>query len=286
MSIEPSSTAYTYNHLDFAFFDIDQEQSDMDLSFAKDNQTYISVRGVSLTNQEQSDMGSLFAKDNQTCVSVRGVSLINQKQPDMDLSFAKVNQTCVSVEGISITNQEPYYIYNIGGWLLYVYLKSTNEKYLWHSKDNIRNMLNYLKINTAINVPKQDINSAALPTNYKDIVSEAIKSFWSSDAMNGLAEIQDTENKEEELKNKIINAFKQINEVESIYVQKYTYEWKVIILLSNEKHDDELMDRLLDIEYDLQNRDEDPLLDFSYIPKIYNNKWDILHPSSLPIFER
>jgi len=94
------------------------------------------------------------------------------------------------------------------------------------------------------------------------------------------------ENQEEELKSNIINAFKQIDEVESIYVQKYTYEWKVIILLNIKKHDDQLMDRLLDIEYDLQNRDEDPLLDFSYIPKIYNNKWDILHPSSLPIFER
>ena len=100
------------------------------------------------------------------------------------------------------------------------------------------------------------------------------------------AVVQDAENKEEELKNKIINAFKQIDEVESIYVQRYTYEWKVIILLNNTKYDNKLMDKLLDIEYDLQNRDEDPLLDFSYIPKIYNNKWDILHPSSLPIFER
>ena len=129
------------------------------------------------------------------------------------------------------------------------------------------------------------VESEIMITN-KDIVSEYIKSFLSSNAMNGLAEIQDAENKEEELKNNIVNAFKQIDEVESIYVQRYTYEWKVIILLSNEKHDDELMDRLLDIEYDLQNRDEDPLLDFSYIPKIYNNKWNILHPSSLLIFER
>lgn len=111
-------------------------------------------------------------------------------------------------------------------------------------------------------------------------------SFKSPDLMNGLAVIQDTENNEEELKNNIINAFKQIDEVESIYVQKDTYEWKVIILLNNNRYDDKLMDKLLDIEYDLHNRDEDPLLDFSYIPKIYNNKWDILHPSSLLIFER
>jgi hypothetical protein len=284
MPIESTST--TRNPLDFAFFDLDQEQSDMDSLFAKDNQTFVSVRSVSLINQEQSDMGSLFAKDNQTFVSVRGVSLINQKQPDMDLSFAKVNQTCVSVEGISITNQEPCYIYTIKGWLLYVYLESTNKRYLWHSKDYIRNMLNYLKINTAINVPKQDINSAALPINYKDIISGSIKSFGNSNIMNVMDVVQDAEKKEEELKSNIINAFKQIDEVESIYVQRYTYEWKIIILLNNKRYDDELMDRLLDIEYDLQNRDEDPLLDFSYIPKIYNNKWDILHPSSLLIYER
>jgi hypothetical protein len=113
-----------------------------------------------------------------------------------------------------------------------------------------------------------------------------LSSFKNPDSMNDLGVIQDAEDNEEELKNNIINAFKQIDEVESIYMQKYTYEWKVIILLNNTKYDDKLLDKLLDIEYNLQNRDEDPLLDFSYIPKIYNNKWDILHPSSLLIFER
>jgi len=113
-----------------------------------------------------------------------------------------------------------------------------------------------------------------------------LDSFLRSDLIDGLVTVQDVENNKEELKNNIINAFKLIDEVVSIYVQKDTYEWKVIILLNNTKYDDKLMDRLLDIEYDLQNRDEDPLLDFSYIPKIYNNKWDILHPSSLLIFER
>jgi len=212
---------------------------------------------------------------------------------EYDLNPSKANQTYTFPNDIFLTpNQGFYYIFAVGSnRLLYIYLEFINIDDLWYScKDNIGIMPNYMRDNiTTIAIgaiPKQDISSIILPINYKDIVSESIKSFWSSDAMNGLAEIQDAENKEEELKSNIINAFKQIDEVESIYVQKYTYEWKVIILLNIKKHDDKLMDRLLDIEYDLQNRDEDPLLDFSYIPKIYNNKWDILHPSSLPIFER
>jgi hypothetical protein len=52
MLIDSNSTAYAYNPLDFAFFDLDQEQPDMDLSFAKVNQTCVTVESISLTNQE------------------------------------------------------------------------------------------------------------------------------------------------------------------------------------------------------------------------------------------
>lgn len=84
----------------------------------------------------------------------------------------------------------------------------------------------------------------------------------------------------------IANAFKDIDEVTAIYTQRYRQELQVIVLLSIERYDDNLMYKLLNIEYDLQKENRDPLLAFSYIPKVYINKRDILHPNALLIFER
>jgi len=84
----------------------------------------------------------------------------------------------------------------------------------------------------------------------------------------------------------IANAFKDIDELTAIYTQRYRQELQVIVLLSIERYDDNLMYKLLNIEYDLQKENRDPLLAFSYIPKVYINKRDILHPNALLIFER
>jgi hypothetical protein len=102
---------------------------------------------------------------------------------------------------------------------------------------------------------------------------------------NDLSEIQDDIG-EDELQLRIVAEFGQIDEVESIYIQQQGYELKVTILLSINKYDDELMDKLLDTEYILQCDIKEPLLSFSYIPKIYSEKSDILHPNSMLIFER
>jgi len=84
----------------------------------------------------------------------------------------------------------------------------------------------------------------------------------------------------------IANAFKDIDEVTAIYTQRYRQELQVIVLLSIERYDDDLMYKLLNIEYDLQKENRDPLLAFSYIPRVYIDKRDILHPNALLIFER
>ncbi len=77
------------------------------------------------------------------------------------------------------------------------------------------------------------------------------------------------------LESQIYNAFKLIKEINSITIKKSLNEWVIIILLDNKRYDDMLMNRLLDIEYDLQSRDEDPLLDFHYFPEVQNKEFSL-----------
>ncbi len=88
----------------------------------------------------------------------------------------------------------------------------------------------------------------------------------------------------EEIYSRIGNAFNKVEEVIAIYALRYPHELKITILINNKRYNDELLDRLLDIEYGLQSEDADLWLSFSYIPKIYDNKDDIIHPKSLLIF--
>jgi len=66
---------------------------------------------------------------------------------------------------------------------------------------------------------------------------------------------------------KIVEVFKVIPEVDSIYYLPASK--KIIILTNNKTYDDELMDRLLNIEYELHNDFE--LIEFRYIPTILSN---------------
>jgi len=129
------------------------------------------------------------------------------------------------------------------------------------------------------------IYSTVLTEHPEMIVVEAITAGRVFTIMHDLFQIR-KEPKISEIELIIANAFKDIDEVTAIYTQRYRQELQVIVLLSIERYDDNLMYKLLNIEYDLQKENRDPLLAFSYIPKVYINKRDILHPNALLIFER
>lgn len=127
--------------------------------------------------------------------------------------------------------------------------------------------------------------STVLTEHPEMIVVEAITAGSIFTIIHDLFQVQ-KELKTAEIELIIANAFKDIEELTAIYIQRYRQELQVIVLLSIERYDDELMYKLLNIEYDLQKENRDPLLAFSYIPKVYINKRDILHPNALLIFER
>jgi len=90
----------------------------------------------------------------------------------------------------------------------------------------------------------------------------------------------------QEIELSIVSKFKNIEQVTAIYTQKYRYELQIIVFLNMETYNNGLMHKLLDLEYDLQKQFQEPLLAFSYIPKIYKNRRDIVHPNALLIFEK
>lgn len=84
----------------------------------------------------------------------------------------------------------------------------------------------------------------------------------------------------------ITAALADLEEVTAIYVQAYREELQVTVLLGIATYDDELMEELLDREYDAQKAVPSPVLSFSYIPKVYENRRDIVHPGARLIYER
>ena len=79
--------------------------------------------------------------------------------------------------------------------------------------------------------------------------------------------------------------FKSIAEVEAMYMRPSGAVVEVVVLLSTTQYDDALMDRLLDIEYDLQGSQERFLM-ISYRPSLGRSRQDILGPGYETLLER
>lgn len=79
---------------------------------------------------------------------------------------------------------------------------------------------------------------------------------------------------------------KNFKEVTAIYTHRYRSELQITVLLKSEHYDNDLMYQLLDVEYNLQKQYRDPWLAFSYIPRVYKNRREIVHPASKLIYER
>jgi hypothetical protein len=80
---------------------------------------------------------------------------------------------------------------------------------------------------------------------------------------------------------KIVDVFKVVSEVDSIYYLPASK--KIIILTNNKKYDDELMDRLLNIEYIFTN-DLNYIIDFKYIPTILSE--GTIHPNAKLLYKK
>jgi hypothetical protein len=84
----------------------------------------------------------------------------------------------------------------------------------------------------------------------------------------------------------IAKKFRRVKEVKSIYVQRYGEELQIFILVSVEKYNDDLMDKLLDMEYDIRKMFPELVFEFFYPPARVSEKKDFIHPQAECIFSR
>jgi hypothetical protein len=84
----------------------------------------------------------------------------------------------------------------------------------------------------------------------------------------------------------IAKKFRRVKEVKSIYVQRYGEELQIFILVSVEKYNDDLMDKLLDMEYDIRKMFPELVFEFFYPPARVSEKKDFNHPQAECIFSR
>lgn len=84
----------------------------------------------------------------------------------------------------------------------------------------------------------------------------------------------------------ISTKFSKIEKVKSIYVQRYREEFQIHVLLSINQYDDDLMDTLLDIEYDIRKMFPEMVFEFFYPPAGISEKKDFIHPQAECIYMR
>jgi len=82
----------------------------------------------------------------------------------------------------------------------------------------------------------------------------------------------------------VVQQFKKVAQVQSIYTNTYMRRKQFLILTSNQKYDDQLMDQLLSIEYEfhlaqIQAR-------FVYIPRLFESPSEVVPRESKLIYER
>lgn len=84
----------------------------------------------------------------------------------------------------------------------------------------------------------------------------------------------------------VAKLFKEIPDVQSIYADKYLNRKRFLILTSNEKYDDALMDKLLSVEHELRLSHAEIAASFVYIPKLLESADEIVSRDSEIIYER
>jgi len=84
----------------------------------------------------------------------------------------------------------------------------------------------------------------------------------------------------------VVKLFKEITDVQSIYTDEYLNRKRFLILTSNEKYDDTLMDQLLSVERELRLSHAEIAASFVYVPKLWESADEIVPRDSKLIYER
>lgn len=85
---------------------------------------------------------------------------------------------------------------------------------------------------------------------------------------------------------RVAKVYSKIDEVSAIYVSKYLDDITITVLLQNTKYSRKLMDWLFEIEYTLHKQNPSLVMEFLYIPRLYEHRADVIHPKADLIYDR
>jgi len=91
---------------------------------------------------------------------------------------------------------------------------------------------------------------------------------------------------EQEALMEITAIFGKFKDVQSIYVERFREELKIMILLSVNKYNYDLMDELFDVEYEIRKKYSEIVFEFFYPPTGIKKEKDFIHPEAECIFSK
>lgn len=85
---------------------------------------------------------------------------------------------------------------------------------------------------------------------------------------------------------RIAEAYSKVDEVSAIYVSRYLDDITITVLLQNTRYNRSLMDKLFEIEYTLHKQNPSLVMEFLYMPRLYEHRADVIHPKAELIYDR
>ena len=85
---------------------------------------------------------------------------------------------------------------------------------------------------------------------------------------------------------RVAEVYSKVEEVSAIYVSRYLDDITITVLLQNTKYSRSLMDKLFEIEYTLHKQNPSLIMEFLYLPSLYEHRTDVIHPKAALIYDR
>ncbi len=85
---------------------------------------------------------------------------------------------------------------------------------------------------------------------------------------------------------RVAEVYSKVENVSAIYVSRYLDDITITVLLQDTKYSRSLMDKLFEIEYTLHKQNPSLIMEFLYLPRLYEHRADVIHPKSNLIYDR
>lgn len=85
---------------------------------------------------------------------------------------------------------------------------------------------------------------------------------------------------------RVREVYSKVEDVSAIYVSRYLDDITITVLLQNTRYSRILMDKLFEFEYALHKQNPSLVMEFLYLPRLYEHRADVIHPKTDLIYDR